>query len=137
MSDPERPKLTELPPRYTRKMHELLPGLTGKLRAHYGVGMEAWWAHDAGLLHDWSVLEGPDDARFVVHKAELILWHDVRDVEVTTESRHLHMASGDRGISEVRLLVQYPRIDLTRPRDDRLFMRFCVEVVRLASEAHR
>jgi hypothetical protein len=110
------------------------PGLKGKFRAELKVGLESWVAHDAGLFHHWITLEGPEDTRTTAWHEDLILWHDVRDVEVSRKTLSFRRSIGP---DEVHLLVQYPRIDVTRARSDLAFMRFCLEVARLTSEAHR
>ncbi len=93
---------------------------------------ETWTAHDAGLVrsHLKSETFGPRDYLRRTFTAEIILWHDVRDVEVSAELEQV----GDNDLETWSILIQYPRLSVkgTWPN----IKDFALAVARLAS-AHQ
>jgi hypothetical protein len=59
--------------------------LPGETRGIFHRGLETWFAHDAGLIHTTSRRTGEDLKAFTM-TMDIVLWHDVRDVEVGSEA---------------------------------------------------
>ena len=99
----------------------------GKVHGRINAGFETWTALDAGLVRH-SV--GLDTGLLT---ADLILWHDVRDVEVSVKMNANDPFQAEP-FEEWFLLVQYPRIEVGGA--DRRLRDFALAVARLASEHH-
>jgi hypothetical protein len=111
------------------------PGITGKSHAVFQNGLDLWIAHDAGLFHMVPRVVDPDvpmQLREERWDMDLVLWHDVRDVEASSR-----LTTGPKGRlprKEWSILIQYPRIKATRDEDE--FRDFVIAVARLAAANH-
>lgn len=90
-------------------------------------GVDDYTAHDAGLVRHRVTFEEPAKFHLV---ADLILWHDVRDVEVGIDAETI---AGDP-LEQWSVLIQYPRLSVKGPEAN--IRVFALAVARLAATNH-
>jgi hypothetical protein len=121
-------------------LKSLWPGIPGTEHARFDDGpLVTWIAHDAGLFRatikalDDPDITSPEDTT-ARYDTELILWHDVRDVEVSNEFVGTIAPPASLGVIVWSIVCQYPILRAKGSSDD--FHDFVIAVALLASEHH-
>jgi hypothetical protein len=105
----------------------LWEGLVGTVHATLEHDADIWVAHELGLIRYDLGYIGADAATIGRLRGELVLWHDVRDVEVSFD---IEMVGGTP-LVVWSILVQYPRLATKGPSP--AIRDFAVLLARLAS----